>query len=37
MTPDEIAARMTGQVEEAGPGRAEAFLGLRGHFCNNTR
>ncbi len=26
MTPDEIAARMTGQVEEAGPGRAEAFL-----------
>ena len=26
MTPDEIAARKTGQVEETGPGRAEAFL-----------
>ena len=26
MTPDEIAARMTGRIEAAGPGRAEAFL-----------
>jgi predicted neuraminidase len=26
MTPDEIAARMTGRIEEVGPGRAEAFL-----------
>ena len=26
MTPDEIAARMTGRLEEAGPGRREAFL-----------
>ncbi len=26
MTPDEIAARMTGRLEQAGPGRAEAFL-----------
>lgn len=26
MTPDEIAGRMTGRIEAAGPGRAEAFL-----------
>lgn len=26
MTPDEIAERMTGRIEPAGPGRAEAFL-----------
>ena len=26
MTPDEIAVRMTGRIEDAGPGRAEAFL-----------
>ena len=26
MTPDEIAARMDGQITEAGPLRAEAFL-----------
>ena len=26
MTPDEIAARMTGRIDAAGPGRAEAFL-----------
>jgi predicted neuraminidase len=26
MTPKQIAARMTGRIEEAGPGRAEAFL-----------
>ena len=26
MTPDEIAARMAGRIEAAGPGRAEAFL-----------
>jgi predicted neuraminidase len=26
MTPDEIAARMTGRIERAGPGRADAFL-----------
>ena len=26
MTPDEIGARMTGRIGEAGPGRAEAFL-----------
>ena len=26
MTPVEIAARMTGRIEKAGPGRAEAFL-----------
>ena len=26
MTPDEIAARMNGRIEPAGPGRAEAFL-----------
>jgi predicted neuraminidase len=26
MTPDEIAARMTGRIEAAGPGRVEAFL-----------
>ena len=26
MTPDEIAAQMTGRIDAAGPGRAEAFL-----------
>ncbi|TPE51424.1 sialidase family protein [Amaricoccus solimangrovi] len=26
MTPEDIAARMTGRIEAAGPGRAEAFL-----------
>lgn len=26
MTPEDIAARMTGRIERAGPGRAEAFL-----------
>lgn len=26
MSPDEIAAQMTGRIKEAGPGRAEAFL-----------
>ena len=26
MTPDEIAAHMTGRIDAAGPGRAEAFL-----------